>query len=220
MRITFVFHGGMKRAATPLGCRKEDLAKLTLDELAQAILERRNLAREHRGQVGHDRCQRDDYLIECWLDDTPLESTHLTSAADEMERCRLFHANRQKSGDSPVLTEFTEVDCFLADAEVRRWLDWGDECTQNLIDELLRLQQVALAFRGANPRTWEHDEVVYMALPEKRPANTQLPDDFLTGNSTDPRAGCRPWIDSHLSPACQSAARCNLHDWGPCATQA
>jgi len=190
-----------------LPCDQQELRMLTDGQVIAAIWVRRMFIRNHRDQTGDDRCFLDDHLVWQLLSDTPPEE--LLTAAEGMQRCREFHAFRNADG----------VDTLPAEAilDPDRWDDdlWH-RSRRSLDDELGKLQEAIRTHRdiAGRPRTADDDRALYLALPEKLPADFRLPpaDEFL-GEARAPHAGCPAFWRSHAG--CEPG-RCSQHRWGPC----
>lgn len=187
---------------------------LTEGQIIAAIMERRELVRTHRDQLGDHRCWLDDPPMWLMLDDTPPEPPRLPPEPEMMGVCELFFLHR--NADAP--------DIIPANAILDRALwdqDLENKSKAQLIEPLWKIQMAICLHRDMpiqqnRPRNIEDDRALYKALPEKLPADFRLPprEEFL-GRAKAPHAGCPAFHDSHNQcPAICPA--CDLHNWGPC----
>ncbi|OGZ07767.1 MAG: hypothetical protein A3D65_01550 [Candidatus Lloydbacteria bacterium RIFCSPHIGHO2_02_FULL_50_13] len=186
---------------------KAEIFQLGKRDAREAILERRKGIRNHRDQLGDDRCFLDDYLVWKWLSDAPTEPEKFTSE-DGMKECVLFYEHRRTETSDPV-----SADAITDPAH------WDDDLeTMSLSDlhnELSRLQKALRTHRDiiGRSRTVADDRALYAVLPEKIPADFRLPpkEEFL-GEARAPKAGCPAFWRSH--DGCKGCH--NYHKWGPC----
>ncbi len=184
---------------------RESLILLEKEIVRKAILERREIIRWHRDQVGDERCWLDDYRLWIMLEDTPLPPTSVPN--DAMAQCRKFFFFR----NAPQ--EALPPDAIL---DSRLWnIDLHAMTIEQLVDTLHALQ-LAIRFHRdikGRPRTFRDDNQLYKLLPEKIPANFQLPSEAeFIGEARAPKAGCPSFWRSHA--ACTVPH--DLHHWGPC----
>ena len=190
-----------------LSWKREELFHLGEADLRLAILERRrSIRKEHRDQRGDDRCFLDDYVIWCWLADSPPIPEFTMQRG--MDECLLFYEHRRSDTPDPVPEGALRG---------RRFWDKDIEMMSQseLLDQLLRIQESIREHRDVTgrPRTIDDDRRLYRVLPENLPADFRLPprEEFL-GEARAPRAGCPSFWRSHGN--CPLLH--NLHQWGPC----
>lgn len=184
------------------------LAKMSPDELREAIAERRAIIRAHRDAKMDDRCWLDDYLVWDMVEGPPADISAPPPMEEAMQRCREFYKHRRaKAADSPAAGSTTTA-------------DWNDDLpglTQPLLAKELWALQAAIKTHcdvKDRARGVDDDRALYAALPEKMGADFRLPpeQDFL-GEAKAPHAGCPSFWRSHA--ACPSQ-RHDMHRWGPC----
>jgi hypothetical protein len=160
----------------------------------------------HRDAVGDDRCWVDDYLIWKFLPNPPLLVKPSTNEA--MRRCRSFyHLRRSETKD--LIPRDANLDPTLWDADLE------GKCRYQLEDkfgELLEGFNTHFKTSLRRELTLDDDRQLYMALPEKIPADFRLPPEPEFLDRAKDGAGCPNFWNSHTT--CGNA--CNLHQWGPC----
>lgn len=185
------------------------LARLSSFEIKKAILERRQVIREHRDQLGDNRCWLDDYLVWDMLDDSPSLPLDLPTFINGMIECEKFY-NFRRADNKDQPPPQANFDPALWDKDL-------DDMTPTLLwFELAKTQRRIRHHRdifGRN-RSIDDDRELYNVLPEKIPADFRLPprEEFL-GEARSPTAGCPAFWRSHQQCAARSH---NLHCWGPC----
>ena len=185
------------------------LARFNHTELLEAILERRKVIREHRDQVGDDRCWLDDYLVWDMLDDSMSRPLALPTFTDGMNKCEIFYIFRRAENKDPT-PKSAILNPTLWDKDL-------DHLTPSqLWYELSRLQNAISKHRDIfdRNRSIDDDRELYNVLPEKIPADFRLPpkEEFL-GEAKAPTAGCPSFWRSHGQ--CTTRDH-NFHCWGPC----
>lgn len=184
-----------------------------MKDVLQEIIECRHAIREHRDAKGDDRCWLDDYKIWAMIPgsfEAPVEPPPFEEA---MDMCRAFYKFRRAT--SP------DVPGHEAVLDRQKWdndLEQMDDA--QLTEELVRVKTAIRRHRdcAGDPLTLNEDRQLYNILPEKIPADFQLPpqDEFL-GEAKAPNAGCPSFWRSHAT--CK--VKCHdLHKWGPCEEEA
>ncbi len=178
---------------------------MTLD----TIKKYRTAIRNHRDQVGDDRCWVDDWSVWSVLEGSKPEPQKPPSFEEAMRCCRSFWIYRKSA-----LPEPQHADAITDPAH------WDDDL-KSMNDEALkkeeaRIEKAIKIHRDIDERerTIDDDRVLYAILPEKIVADFRLPteDEFL-GEKRAPHAGCPSFWRSHQGCACEKH---NLHTWGPC----
>lgn len=181
---------------------------VTFADLARSMVKLlRNSVRDHRKAVGDDRCWLDDYLLWSVLPDTPNLAKPTSEAG--MLRCKEFYLNRRADEPDPIPSE-----AILDPAHWDDDLERPDVNPEQAFASLIEAIRAHRDLPEGTTRTLEHDRILYLALPERMPADFRLPpkDEFL-GRSANPRVSCPNFWASHAS--CP-AGGCYLHAWGPC----
>jgi len=174
--------------------------------LHSQIKELRKAIRNHRDQIGDDRCWLDDYLVWNCIPEIK-QVVKLPTYEEGMKRCRAFFKYRNANS----------FDGVPADAVLDQTKWDGDlvgMSSKGLTRELYKLENaIRKHYNITNrERTKKDDEELYSVLPEKIPADFRLPceEDFLGTARTD--AGCPQFWNSHKN----CPGEHNLHQWGPC----
>ncbi len=172
-----------------------DIQKLNPENFRKEIIRLRNAIREHRDQVGDDRCWLDDVLLHGFLPDTPLPDNKLPSW-EEMEcKCRRFFEDRQcpSCPHQALTSRKTAEECDRDLAEM------NDDA---LRQEGLRLRQGIHAHRDrTEKRTYADDEQLYALLPDGVLGDTRLTGDAFLPN-------CRRFWETRQNQNPQK-----LHEW-------
>ncbi|MEK7083172.1 MAG: hypothetical protein AAB972_03285 [Patescibacteria group bacterium] len=184
-----------------------------ISALKELIIQRRSIIRHHRDQRLDDRCWLDDYLVWAMCADSSAQPSLPPTFDEAMRKCHQFYKCRRAESPDP-----TSVKAILDTGQ------WDDDLKAmtggELIDELTRIQQAIRCHRDIKnrPRSTNDDRLLYSILPEKIPADFQLPpeDEFL-GELKSPHAGCPAFWRSHANCL---VTRHNFHQWGPCPHQA
>ena len=158
------------------------------DSLLDEVSRTRLAIREHRDQVGDYRCWvADEVLYHSILPELRGMSPELPDFSEFMKRCEAYHAKRQDPSeparsipmDSSVgplpLAYSPELDADLVTMSADR-----------LREERDKLWEAIRAHRASDyeNRDFNQDKMLYLILPEKRLATTQLPprELFISGN--------------------------------------
>jgi len=169
----------------------------TQETLLDTVRRSRAAIREHRDQIGDYRCWVDDEVL---YHSTLPELNDLTPEPPDinefMRRCEAYHSNRQDPSepkasipmDSSVgplpLIYSPELDADLIAMT-----------SEQLRDELDRLWEAIRVHRsiGHKDRNYHHDQTLYLILPERKLAVTQLPprELFIGGNCPAYAAYCQ-----------------------------
>ncbi len=188
-----------------LSDRREDLLRLKVGEMRQAIRMRRYWIRYHRSQKGDNRCWGDDYLVWRFWSGAPKMSVPVPPFEREMQKCRSFFKNRR--------AEFADTVLDDAILDPARWdADLAEMDEVGFLNELLRLQSLIVVHASAEELTIEDDRMLYRGLPENLPADFRLPpeEEFIGGIKAG--SGCPNFWASHLG----CSGGCDFHQWGPC----
>ena len=182
---------------------------LLSDALREKLRDGRARIRQHRDQVGDDRCWLDDFIVWAFLGDSGGVLSVLPLFHEAMDQCRMFYLHRKA----------LECDPISADAILEKE-KWDEDIATLSIDELcvciVRLKNTIRTHRDVTgrPRTLDDDRALYAILPEKMPADFRLPSEaeFL-GEARAPKAGCPSFWSSHAH--CSREVH-DFHKWGPC----
>jgi hypothetical protein len=182
------------------------LAKMSPDELREAIVERRAVIRAHRDAKMDDRCWLDDYLVWDMVEGSPADISAPPPFGEAMQRCREFYRYRRAETADPLPEESSPPG---------EDIDLAAMAQPELAKALTALQAAIKAHRDMKdrPRNLEDDRALYAALPEKLAADFRLPpeDEFL-GEAKAPHAGCPSFWRSHE----KCPGKHDMHRWGPC----
>lgn len=150
-----------------------------MTDITFKIAEARKLIREHRDQIGDYRCWVDDDLLHhAILPELSNQRPNVPGSDEFMRRCEAYHALRQNPNELPVAIP---LDSSVGQLQLRYDTKLDDDL--RLMDEVakkMELDKIIAAVRhhrarGYQGRTFEDDASLYMLLPEKQPAITQLP---------------------------------------------
>lgn len=160
----------------------------TQDTLLEEVRRSRTAIREHRDQMGDYRCWVDDeVLYHLTLPELKDLSPELPDLSEFMRRCEAYHTNRQDPSepeasipmDSSIgplpLTYAPELDADLVAMTSEQLREERDQ-----IWGAIRAHRAV----GHKNRNYHHDQTLYLLLPERKLAVTQLPprDLFIGGN--------------------------------------
>lgn len=145
-----------------------------IDELRDIRL----AVRTHRDQIGDYRCWVDDQVLyHRVLPELSDVAPTLPNREDFHRQCELYHQNRQDPKETPR-------DIPLDSSVGPLALSYGADLDTDLLT--LTPEEIGRQVRywhklirehrdAGDARTFEHDRALYMNLPEKRQATTQLP---------------------------------------------
>jgi len=154
----------------------------------EGITKARRAIREHRDQTGDYRCWVDDEVLYYrTLPELAGKTPPVPAFEDFMTRCKGYHEKRQ---DPAELPQEIALDSSKGPLE----LTYDEALDRDLVhmseSDLARTLEVLLTgirehrSRGYRDRTFEDDKALYLLLPEKKVAVTQLPpyEDFIGKN--------------------------------------
>lgn len=162
------------------------------------IVRVRGAIREHRDQIGDDRCWLDDHLLYWQVLGLP-DLVKLPAKPEFMRLCNQFHCKRRFSSgidpakaDAPPLTKpVKDLAVMTVDA---LWVEY---------DQLLK--GVAMHYALGERKTEADDQAMYALLPEQLKADTRHPDTLVEN------------CDRFYEVKAEQAARgyTNFHIWHP-----
>lgn len=160
----------------------------TQDTLLDEVRRSRAAIREHRDQIGDYRCWVDDeVLYHSTLPELKGLSPELPDIQEFMSRCEAYHTNRQDPSEpKSTIPMDSSVGPLPLKYSPNLDADLTAMTSEQLREERDRLWETIRAHRssGHKNRDYRLDRTLYLLLPERKLAITQLPprELFIGGN--------------------------------------